>query len=292
MSIESGKPRGRKLAWIAAAVLLALAALAAAPFLATTLVARLTLAHLYPANNPSVGSVALSTSGTVMIRDLVLRDTGALAGEPLITAGEVDASFGWRDLLAGRKIARIRVADVRIYARSNASSQLSLLDLFFGRTTKPNRATLPMWVDAVEVDGIIHREPVAGFVAGTSDWPLKFRMTMSGDRINPSRRLSVSVGDEKHLADFGLSAEAEMQPTARGTRVVLRPASRTCRRRASWIYRVRCRDPRAASGFPATSRFQGFACGRLGNRTRSLVSRIFRVRLKSIPPSRSEPRPR
>ncbi len=222
MSIESSKPRGRKLAWIAAAVLLALAALAAAPFLATTLVGRLTLAHLYPANNPSVGSVALSTSGTVMIRDLVLRDTGALAGEPLITAGEVDASFGWRDLLAGRKIARIRVADVRIYARSNASSQLSLLDLFFGRTTKPNRATLPMWVDAVEVDGIIHREPVAGFVAGTSDWPLKFRMTMSGDRINPSRRLSVSVGDEKHLADFGLSAEAEMQPTARGTRVVLR----------------------------------------------------------------------
>jgi hypothetical protein len=222
VSIEPTKLHRRKLAWIAAGVLFALAAITAAPFLATTLVARLVLARLYPANSPSVGSVTLSANGTVAIRDLVLHDTDALADQPLVTAGEVDASFGWRDLLAGRKIARIRVADVRIYARSNASSQLSLLDLFFARTTKPNRATLPMWADEAEVDGMIHREPVAGFVAGTSDWPLKFRMTMSGDRINPSRRLTVSVGEEKHLADFGLSADVEMQPTAGGTRVLLR----------------------------------------------------------------------
>ncbi|HWN57113.1 MAG TPA: hypothetical protein VNO74_03375, partial [Methylomirabilota bacterium] len=98
-----------------------------------------------------------------------MHDTGALDSQPLITAGEVDANFSWRDLLAGRKIRRIRVADVRIYARSNASSQLSLLDLFFGRTNKPNRATLPIWADEVDVDGIIHSESFAGFAAGSAE---------------------------------------------------------------------------------------------------------------------------
>ncbi len=203
-----------------------LVAIAALPFLATTQIARYALATLYPSNTPTVYSVRLRPSGIVVIRDLVLHDTGALATQPLITAGEVDATFGWRDLLAGRKIRQIRVADVRIYARSNASSQLSLLDLFFGRTNKPNRATLPIWADEVDVDGMIHREPFAGFAAGTAEWPLKFQMTMSGERINPSRQVMFSVGNENRstnfATDFGVSAVAETNPTAGGTRVLLR----------------------------------------------------------------------
>ena len=223
--IESEKSRRRKLVWISAAILFALAAIAAIPFLATTLLARRALATLYPDNAPSVGSVTLSPTGKVVIKDLALHDIGALADKALITAGEVDATFGWRDLLAGRMIKSIRVADVRIYARSNASSQLSLLDLFFARTSKPNRATLPIWADTVDVEGIVHREQVAGFAAGASDLPLKIRMTMSGERINPSRRLSVSLGHEKPAADFGVSAEIETQPAPFGTRVMLRSLS-------------------------------------------------------------------
>src|SRR5579863_919050 len=122
MSAETAKPRRRRLVWIAAAVFAALAAIAAAPFFAATQVARLALIHLYPANSPSVGSVTLSTGGRVVIHDLVLHDTGALADRPLIAAGEVDATFAWSELLAARKLGRIRVAGVHIYARSNASS--------------------------------------------------------------------------------------------------------------------------------------------------------------------------
>lgn len=227
MNLESAKPRRRKLFWIAGAIFFVLVAIAALPFVATTQIARYALAVLYPSNTPTVGSMILRPNATVVIRDLMLHDTGALAAQPLVTAGEIDASFGWRDLLAGRKILRIRVADVRIYVRSNASSQLSLLDLFFGRTNKPNRATLPIWADAVDVDGIIHREPFAGF-AVAAEWPLKFQMTMSGDRINPSRRLAFSVGSEKRSTDFGVSAVAETNPTAGGTRVLIR--SLTARR--------------------------------------------------------------
>ncbi|HYR78529.1 MAG TPA: hypothetical protein VEO55_00900, partial [Candidatus Dormibacteraeota bacterium] len=222
MNIESGKSRRRKLIWIAGAIFFLLIAIAAISFLAPTQIARFALASLYPSNTPSVGSVIFQPAGTVLIRDLVLHDTGALAVQPLITAGEIETTFSWRELLAGRKIRRIRVADVRIYARSNASSQLSLLDLFFGRTSKPNRATLPIWADEVDVDGIIHRDAFAGFAAGTAEWPLKFQMTMSGDRINPSRQLTFSVGNQKHPTDFGVSAVAETNPTATGTRVLLK----------------------------------------------------------------------
>jgi hypothetical protein len=226
VNTDSAKSSPRRLIWIAVAFFFVLVAIVAVPFLATRQIARYALAMLYPSNSPSVGSVILRPSGTVVIRDLVLHDTGALGAQPLITAGEIDANFGWRDLLAGRKIRRIRVADVRIYARSNASSQLSLLDLFFGRTNKPNRATLPIWTDAAEVDGIIHRDPFAGFAAGVSEWPLKFQMTMSGDRINPSRQFIFSVGSEKgkekRTTDFGVSAVAETNPTPVGTRVLVR----------------------------------------------------------------------
>ena len=228
--IEFAKSQRRKLEWISGAILFVLAAIFAIPFLATTQVARFVLATLYPANTPSVRSVTLRPAGGVVIRDLVLHDIGGFADKPLVAAGEVDATFGWRDLLAGQKIESIRVADVRIYARSNASSQLSLLDLFFARTNKPNRATLPIWADAVNVDGVVHREQVAGFAGGPLDWPLKIRMTMFGERLNPSRRLSVSFGHEEPAGDFGLHAEIETQPAPFGTRIMMR--SFTARRGA------------------------------------------------------------
>jgi hypothetical protein len=222
VKIESQKRSLRKLIWIAGAILFLLVVIAAFPFLATTEFARYALAMLYPSNTPKVGSVILRPNGTLAVRDLVLHDTGALSAQPLITVGAIDATFGWRDLLAGRKLRAIRVADARIYARSNASSQLSLLDLFFGRTNKPNRATLPIWADEIDVEGIIHREAFMGFAAGTAEWPLKFQMTMSGDRINPSRRIMFKVGSEKHTTDFGVSAVAETNPTTTGTHVLLR----------------------------------------------------------------------
>ena len=225
VKIESQKRSLRKLIWIAGAILFLLVVIAAFPFLATTEFARYALAMLYPSNTPKVGSVILRPNGTLAVRDLVLHDTGALSAQPLITVGAIDATFGWRDLLAGRKLRAIRVADARIYARSNASSQLSLLDLFFGRTNKPNRATLPIWADEIDVEGIIHREAFMGFAAGTAEWPLKFQMTMSGDRINPSRRIMFKVGSEKHTTDFGVSAVAETNPTTTGTHVLLRSLS-------------------------------------------------------------------
>ena len=222
VKIESQKRSLRKLIWIAGAIFFVLVAIAAIPFLATAEFARYALAMLYPSNTPTVGSVILRPNGTVVVRDLVLHDTGALGAQPLITVSAINATFGWRDLLAGRKLRRIRVADARIYARSNASSQLSLLDLFFGRTNKPNRATLPIWADEIDVDGIVHREPFEGFASGTAEWPLKFQITMFGDRGNPSRRIMLSVGSERHTTDFGVSAVAETNPTAGGTRVLLR----------------------------------------------------------------------
>src|SRR5260370_13711894 len=212
--------QGLASAWIASAILFLLLVIVAIPFLATTHFARIALTMLYPSNTPTVDAVIIRPTGTVVIRNLVMHDTGALGAQPLITAREIDATFGWRDLLAGRKLRRIRVADVRIFARSNAASQLSLLDLFFGRTNMPNRATLPIWADEIDLEGIIHSEPFAGFAADTAEWPLKFQMAMSGDRFNPSRRLTFSVGNEKR-SDFGVSAIAETNPTATGTRVLL-----------------------------------------------------------------------
>ncbi len=142
MKIESEQSPRRKFILIGGAIFFVLVAIVAIPFLATTHFARIALTMLYPSNTPTVDAVIIRPTGAVVIRNLVMHDTGALGAQPLITAGEIDATFGWRDLLASRKLRRIRVADVRIYARSNAASQLSLLDLFFGRTNKPNRATL------------------------------------------------------------------------------------------------------------------------------------------------------
>ena|SRR2546430_14469393 len=50
----------------------------------------------------SVGSAVLSLSGTLVLHDIVLHDTGELAQQPLVTAREVDAAFGWAELLSPR----------------------------------------------------------------------------------------------------------------------------------------------------------------------------------------------
>jgi hypothetical protein len=93
------KRRQRRLE-AAAVFLLVLAAILAAPFLLTTRLVNLALEQVFPANRPSVGSATLSLSGTLVLRDLLLHDIGPLARQPLVMAREIDAAFGWRELLS------------------------------------------------------------------------------------------------------------------------------------------------------------------------------------------------
>jgi len=90
----------RKLGRVAAVLLFLLAASLLALFLLTTQLARLALRQVFPAHTPSVDSATLSPSGTLILRDLVLHDTGALAQQPLITVREVESAFGWVELLS------------------------------------------------------------------------------------------------------------------------------------------------------------------------------------------------
>src|SRR5207245_6614091 len=94
MSDTPEKRRFRGLRWVAAILLLLLAAMLVAPFLLTTQLVRLALWQAFPANSPSVGSAALSPSGTLVLHELVLRDTGALAQQPLAIVREVAMAFG------------------------------------------------------------------------------------------------------------------------------------------------------------------------------------------------------
>src|SRR5882672_1819882 len=50
----------------------------------TTRLVNLALEQVFPANRPSVGSATLSFSGTLVLRDLLLHDTGPLARQPLV----------------------------------------------------------------------------------------------------------------------------------------------------------------------------------------------------------------
>jgi hypothetical protein len=225
--------------------LLLLTAILVVPFLLPTQLVRLVLGQVFPANNPSVGSVTLSPSGALVLYDLVLHDTGALAQQPLVTVREVKAIFDWAELLS-RQIRRVRAEDVTVYVRSNGPSQLSLLGLLFeraqaGTPAEFNRGTLPLWIDTLNVQGMIHLESVKGFVSANTDWPVTLQMTMSGDRMNPSQKLRVAIGEARQLpekipekpsvaatehassadAAFGLRAEVETQLTAGGTRVVV-----------------------------------------------------------------------
>lgn len=245
MSDKPPQRRLRRLRWGAAVLLLLLTAMLVAPFLLTTQLVRLALGQVFSANSPSVGSAALSPSGALVLHDLMLHDTGALAQQPLITVREIDAAFGWAELLS-RRIRRIHVEDVTVYARSNGPSQLSLLDLFFDRSqsgppAESNRGTLPLGIDMLDVQGLIHLEPVRGFVSANADWPLALQMTMSGDRLALSRQFRVTIGEVRQLpekipekpsvavtepassadAAFGLRAEVDTQPAAGGTRIVV-----------------------------------------------------------------------
>ncbi len=194
MSDKPAKRRLHRLRWVAAVLLPLLTAILVAPFLLTTQLVRFALGQVFPANRPSVGSAALSPSGTLILHDLVLHDTGALAQQPLVTVRELGATFGWAELLS-RQIRRVHVEDVTVYARSNGPSQLSLLDLFFARSqpgapAESNRGTLPLGISTLAVQGLIHLEPVGGFVSAKADWPLALHMTMSSDRLAPARRRS------------------------------------------------------------------------------------------------------
>ena len=245
MSDTPEKRRLRGLRWVAALSVLLLTALLVAPFLLTTQLVRLALWQVFPANSPSVGSAALSPSGTLVLHDLVLRDTGAFAQQPLVTVREVAAAFGWAALLS-RQIHRLHAEDVTVYARSNGPSPLSLLALFFARSqagppAESTRSTLPLWIDTLSVQGMIHLEPVSGFGRAKADWPLALHMTMSGDRMDPSWQFRLAIGEAQQLpekipeqpsvaasesapstdAAFGLRVEVEIQPAAGGTRVVV-----------------------------------------------------------------------
>jgi hypothetical protein len=189
----------RRLAWVIALFLFLVTAIVVAPFVLTTSLVRLALAQALPGHSTSVGTAALSLSGTLILRDLVLHDSGTLAREPLITAREVDAEFKWTELLR-RQLRQINVKDVMLYARPNGLSQLSLLDCFlqlakFAAPPLPNRATLPLSIGAVKVRGMLHQEPFKGLAQAKANLPLALEITTSGDHLNPSRRFSVAIGE-------------------------------------------------------------------------------------------------
>jgi hypothetical protein len=238
------KRRQRRLG-VATLFLFLLAAILAAPFLLTTRLVNFALAQVFPANRPSVGSATLSLSGTLVLRDLLLHDTGVLARQPLVMAREIDAAFGWKELLS-RQIRRIRAEDVIVYLRSNGPSQLSLLDLLF-ELSKPrssaasNRGSRPLWVGTLDVQGVVHLEAIRRFAPANSDLPIGLQMSMSGARVDPSRHFLVVIGEVRQMTEeipekprviaiepvpqadvaFGLRADVETQPAAGGTRVVV-----------------------------------------------------------------------
>jgi hypothetical protein len=244
------KSRLRKLREVAAVLLLLLAAISLALFLLTTPLTRLVLQQVFPAHTPSVGSTALSPSGTLILRKLELHDTGALAQQPLITVRELEVEFRWVELLSLR-IRQLHAKDVAVYARSNDSSQLSLLALVFRSSpydpaTEFGHGTL-LWIDTLNAQGMMHLEPVKGFGSASTNLPLVLHMSASGDRMAPSRQFRMTIGETQPLPDkisekpsmtapdlapradavFGLRAEVDTQPAAGDTsRVVYRLVAR------------------------------------------------------------------
>ncbi len=245
MTDKLAKRRQRRLG-VASIFLLVLAATLAAPFLLTTRLVNFALEQVFPANRPSVGSATLRLSGRLVLRDLLLHDTGQLARQPLVIAREIDAAFGWRELLS-RQIHQIRADNVIVYARSNGPSQLSLLDLLF-ELSKPgsfaassNRASRPPWVGTLDVQGMVHLEAIRRFAPANSDLPMGLQMSMSGPRGDPSRHFLVVIGEVRQMTEeipekprataiepvpradaaFGLRADVETQPAAGGTRIVV-----------------------------------------------------------------------
>ncbi len=76
MSDHPLKRRPRRLAWVIAPFLFLVAAIAVAPFVLTTSLVRLAVARVLPGHRTSVGSAALSLSGTLILRDLVRTTLG------------------------------------------------------------------------------------------------------------------------------------------------------------------------------------------------------------------------
>jgi len=195
----------RKLRRVVAVVSLLLAAVLVAPFLLTTPLARLVLWKIFPANKPSVGSAKLSLSGTLVLHDVVLHDTGALAQRPLVSIGEFHSTFVWAELLS-RRIRQIDADDVTVYLRSNSLSPLSLLDLFLQQFESDLAAEStgrppPLWLNALQVQGMIHSETISDLISADTDWPLTLQMTMSGDRMDPTRQLHVAIGEVWQLPE-------------------------------------------------------------------------------------------
>jgi hypothetical protein len=107
--------------------------------------------------------------------------------------------------------------------------------------TASTRGTLLIWIDTLNVQGIIHLEPIKGFVSGRADWPLALHMTMSGDHMDPSRQFRIAIGETLQVPEeipkktpvaapgpapsaeavFGLLTDVETQPAAGGIRVVV-----------------------------------------------------------------------
>jgi hypothetical protein len=192
---------------VSGVLVLVLGGLTCALFIFTTPIARLALSRSFPANAPAIDSASLSPRGSVVIRGLVLHDTGALSVQTLVAASEIDAEFSWRELLR-RKLRHVHVAGAQVHARSNASSQLSLANLL-GPTTGQTRARAPLWIGDLDVEGRISCEPIAGVAASGCDWPMAIQMTMSGEAANPARQLHVRLGDPARASAFSLSVDVE-----------------------------------------------------------------------------------
>ncbi len=216
-----------------------------APFLLPAPFVRLALVYIFPAHTPSLGSATLTPEGRLVLYDLVLHDTEALGQPPLLTVREVEAVFDWTAVLS-HQIRQIRAKEVKVYARLTDPSPLGLLELFVPRssftpTAKSQRSTLPLWIDTLNVQGLLHLEAGKGFTPATAAWPLTLQMTMSGDRLKPNRRFHVAVGKAGSIHEktpksptsvtstptrsvgdaFGLWADFDMQLVAGDTRVVV-----------------------------------------------------------------------
>lgn len=213
----------RRFTVIGGAICLLLAAIAASPFLFTTRFVSIALTYALPANDPVIASAALSTNGVLVIRGLVIHDTGKLANQPLVAAREVRVEFRWRELSA-RKIRRVTIDAVAVYARVTGPSQLSLLNLV---PRKAPTTAAPPEIDAIEISGTLHSEPIPGFTRSASQWPLSLHM-IAGKEPG-TRQFTATLGDTRAVAQsgaraggFGVSAEGEARQSPAGMRIIMR----------------------------------------------------------------------
>jgi hypothetical protein len=98
------------------------------PLVLTTQLVRIAVMRIFPCNTVSVGDAALSLSGALILRDVALGET--VAQRPLVAIREVDAAFDWEELVS-RRIRKIEVRGVTVYAGTGSRSQIGLLDLLY-----------------------------------------------------------------------------------------------------------------------------------------------------------------